>query len=195
VGTCKTAQKEALSAYLDGMLDGEELRAMGAHLRVCADCTKALADMNAVKSLMAAAKAPSDPPMRDFWAGAYRAARVETARRSDLGKSRLPWGTIPGRLKLTVVASGLAALCLLSITLSRPHNPNVEPLRSTMTAASTLDVPSLVRAHADYAAQQPLADDPRLTMLMSDAAANGTQDNGADATIGDLSGNAATSSD
>lgn len=58
------AQRERLSAYLDGELPATERAALDAHLRDCAQCQRELAALRQTRALLRALPAPAAP--RDF---------------------------------------------------------------------------------------------------------------------------------
>jgi len=64
--TCD-AFADALSAYLEGELDGAQAAAVRAHAATCAECGALLADLEGI--VAQAASLPTLAPARDLWAG------------------------------------------------------------------------------------------------------------------------------
>lgn len=168
--TCKKCSGADLSAYVDGMLDGETMRKIAAHLDSCADCRRVYEGLSQTKALLYSLSAPSRPPQADFWAETYRRARLE-ARGSRPARA-LPlwnWPALKYRWSIAAATAGVA-IVTIGIALSPFIAPSTTPVRSAMPSGPTLDVSQLVGAHAQYAAEQPLADDHRLSIVLSDAA-------------------------
>ena len=120
---------ERLSAYLDGELAGDELRAAEAHLTECAACRAVLDDL---KGLARQAQALDDrPPEGDLWAGI--AARI--AEQPDVDVIPL----VPRRRRFTFSVPQLAAAAVALMAISaataavltqraRARSASVEPL-------------------------------------------------------------------
>ncbi|MBI4541883.1 MAG: zf-HC2 domain-containing protein, partial [Gemmatimonadetes bacterium] len=71
---------EELSAYLDGELHGDALRAVESHLAECAECRSTL---EGLRGLVRRAQALDDrPPERDLWAGI--ASRIGEVAATDV---------------------------------------------------------------------------------------------------------------
>ncbi|MDQ2688131.1 MAG: hypothetical protein M3Y28_09725, partial [Armatimonadota bacterium] len=124
-----------------------------------------------------------------FWTNAYRRLRVEGG---VAAKARSPWETMREGLHGTQRrwAAGLAVAGLVAAAVITPlvsQGPTPPP---PVVASDFVDVSSLVRAHAASAAQQPLADPDRQTMIAADvddfpAAADAVGEASANATSAD----------
>lgn len=99
---------ERLSAYLDGELTGEELRAAEAHVVACAECRTALDDLRHLTRR--AASLDDRPPERDLWAGI--AARL--AAGAEPGVVSLP--SRRRRFAFSVPQLAAAALALMALS-------------------------------------------------------------------------------
>jgi anti-sigma factor RsiW len=86
---CK--ESEQISEYLEGHLDGEKIREIAAHLKSCSTCAATLRDLQSLKSLLNNAETPSVPPNKEFWANAYRNARLSVR---EMGFFAEPTGCI-----------------------------------------------------------------------------------------------------
>lgn len=149
------------------MLDGEMMRHVAAHLRICADCRRVCEGLSQTKSLLAGLSAPSQPSQSDFWNQTYRRARLEARKGSGRGFAFLSgWPSLKYRWSIAAATAGVALAAAL-IALSPSPQPHVKG-PATAPAGPVLDVSQVVRAHADYAAEQPLADDSRLSIVLSD---------------------------
>lgn len=172
---------EDLSAYIDGMLDGEMMRQVAAHLRDCVDCRRLYDGLSQTKSLLRTVSAPSSPPQAEFWAETFRRARLESPRpAARQPKVLLNWPALKYRWSIAAATAGVALAA--GIIAFSPFAGGGNAVHSAQVAPSgpTLDVSKLVGAHAEYAAQQPLADDSRLSTILSDAAQNDDSASGAD---------------
>lgn len=99
---------EQLSAYLDGELAGEELRAAEQHLTECAACRAVLDDL---KTLARRAQALDDrPPEHDLWAGI--AARIAEQPDVDV----IPLAPRRRRFTFSVPQLAAAAVALMAVT-------------------------------------------------------------------------------
>ena len=164
---------EQLSAYLDGMLDVAQTRDVAAHLRVCPACRAAYEGLEQTRTLLRGMAAPAQPAP-EFWVNAYRRMRVEdTAGRSA---SRPPWEALRDAMREPQRrwSAGLAAAAVIAAAVAGPlvnHAP-VPPMPpvppASQTSADTVDVSSLVQAHTESAARQPLADRDRQDMIAMD---------------------------
>lgn len=163
---------EDLSAYIDGMLEGEAMREVAAHLRTCADCRRLYEGLSQTKTLLRTAPTPSQPPQADFWAETYRRARLEASKKSA-PIALLPTRGLSGlkyRWSIAAATAGVALAAAL-FALSTSTAPPSKRLPTTPPAPGpVLDLSKVVAAHADYAAEQPLADDSRLSIVLSDTA-------------------------
>ena len=177
---------EQLSAYLDGMLDVAQMRDIAGHLGVCPVCCAAYEGLKQTKALLGGIHAPAQPAP-EFWTNAYRRMRVEDAAKRPV--SRPSWEALREAMQEPQRrwSAGLAAVVLVAAAIAGPlvdrtvtvgtlpANPPV----STTLAADTVDVSSLVQAHTESAAHQPLADPNRQDMIAMDDSFT-TDDPGAD---------------
>lgn len=105
------AQRERLSAYLDGELPASERAALDAHLPDCAQCQRELAALRQTRALLGALPAPALP--RDFRLPAQPTIAATSRRRP-------PAWTRPAQAIGTIAAMiGLAFL----IATALPHMP------------------------------------------------------------------------
>lgn len=193
-GGCGKIREEVLSAYVDGMADGATLRAIAAHLLDCDACKALVADFRHQQGLLRQLKAEplSAPP--EFWANAYRVARLSKSRGSQSARPRFGFSWSVPQFAGIALAAVVGAVIGSQVQFGRVDITSVPVSRQ---AGPSLDVSTLVRAHADYASQQPLADNAHLTMVLSDASAQGSPSDGllaADApTLGSVMNASATS--
>ncbi|MBV9848521.1 MAG: zf-HC2 domain-containing protein [Armatimonadetes bacterium] len=165
---------EQLSAYLDGMLDVVQMRDVAAHLSACPACRAAYEGLKQTKSLLQGIGAPA-PPVPEFWVNAYRRMRVEDAAKRPA--FRPSWEALRDAMREPQRrwSAGLAAAAVVAAAIAGPlvgHGP-VPPMppvspASNAPAADTVDVSSLVQAHTESAARQPLADRDRQDMIAMD---------------------------
>ena len=166
---------EQLSAYLDGMLDVAQMRDIASHLGSCPACRAASDGLQQTKFLLAGIPAP-DQPAPEFWTNAYRRMRIaDTAKRPAFQPS---WEAVrqAAREPQRRWSAGLAVVAVLAALLAGPlanntHMPVAQPtvVPSNVAPADTVDVSSLVQAHTESAAHQPLADADRQDMIAMDA--------------------------
>ena len=165
---------EQLSAYLDGMLDVAQMRDTAAHLGACPSCRDAYQSLMQTKTLLGKIDRP-DQPAPEFWTNAYRRMRLEdAAKRSPF--PRLSWEGMRDALREPQRrwSAGLAAAALVAAVIVSPvvdHGlfpapPTVAPV--VAPAPDSVDVSSLVQAHTESAARQPLADADRQDMIAMD---------------------------
>lgn len=180
-------QEEQLSAYTDGRLDVAQMHDVAQHLNACASCQASLEGLQKTKALLRDLEAPALPGP-EFWTNAYRRLRVE----GEAVKAPSPWETLRMGLRGTQHrwAAGLAVAGLVAAVVVTPLVSSGPPSPPPPAASDFVDVSSLVRAHTASAAQQPLADPDRQTMIAADT------DDYADVgdTVGEASANA-TSAD
>ena len=114
---CIGTGDDRFSAYIDGRLDGEATRVLAAHLRACDACRHEHELLVATKAALRALQTPSMPPNPEFWANAYRDARLSVPEE----KPRVGW---LGGLALTparrLVAS-MAAFAAVVLALAAPQ--------------------------------------------------------------------------
>jgi anti-sigma factor RsiW len=100
--------KEELSAYLDGELHGDALRAVESHLAECAECRGTL---EGLRGLVRRAQALDDrPPERDLWAGI--ASRIGEVAATDV----VPLAPRRRRFSFSVPQLAAAAVALMAIS-------------------------------------------------------------------------------
>src|SRR5690348_10191040 len=104
------AQRERLSAYLDGELSASERAALDAHLPGCAQCQRELAALRQTRALLRALPAPALP--RDFRLPAQLAVAPVRRRPPAWARPAQAIGTIAAMI-------GLAFL----IATALPHLP------------------------------------------------------------------------
>ncbi len=179
------------------MLDVAQMHQTALHVRACQACRASCAALRETRDLLRHLPAPPAPP-REFWTNAYRQVRVN-------GASRQHPTSLLGQVRQSLLgtqrrwAAGAAAAALLGVALAAPlisseHHTAVPPALVTAgTTADVVDLPTLVRDHAQSAAAQPLADSDRQTMLSADADDGAaSSDGGAEAAgNGSFSGDAA----
>jgi predicted anti-sigma-YlaC factor YlaD len=169
---------ENLSAYIDGMLDGETMREIAGHLRECVDCRRLYEGLSQTKTLLRTVSAPSTPPQADFWAETFRHARLQAP-----APRRLPswnWSALKYRWSIATAAAGVVLAAAIIAFSPLAGGNGSHPTVQIQPVGPTLDISKVVGAHAEYAAQQPLADDSRLSTVLSDAAQSDDVSSGAD---------------
>jgi hypothetical protein len=134
-------ERERLSAYLDGELAAEERAAVDAHVRTCAECTAALAEMRAVdeafRQLPAEAPAgyfeslPSRVRTRLDAQGAGRERRVPAASSRRLHLPSWTWA----------VAAALVLAAVTPLTLKRARPLPIPPSPATEAPALRAEAP------------------------------------------------------
>ena len=177
---------EQLSAYLDGMLDVTQMRDIAGHLGVSPSCRAAYEGLKQTKALLGGIHAPAQPAP-EFWTNAYRRMRVEdTAKRPAFRPS---WEAVRQAMQEPQRrwSAGLAAVAILAAAIAGPLANRATPVGSipgggignASIAVDTVDVSSLVQAHTQSAARQPLADPNRQDMIAMDDSFT-TDDSGGD---------------
>lgn len=106
------AQRERLSAYMDGELPAAERAALGVHLRDCAQCQRELAALRQTRALLRALPAPALP--RDFRLPAQPAAVAAGPRRPPA------WARPAQAIGMIAAMIGLAFL----VATALPHLPH-----------------------------------------------------------------------
>jgi anti-sigma factor RsiW len=126
-----------------------------AHLERCAECQAELADLRALKTLLAGAAPPKAPP--GLWEAVHAGLREHTGSRRRPARRWLvwAWGRAP------VMAAGLAVLLLVAIVPIQYLEQS--PTRSGVT------IDELIARHAGYCARQPLLEHGRLHYLVAEA--------------------------
>lgn len=165
---------EHLSAYLDAMLDVAQMRQVAAHLSACASCRAALESMQETRTLLRAMP-PLSVPAPEFWTNAYRRLRVAERERalrpsSPLETLRAGWQSAHRRWAAGVAAAALLGAAIVAPVVNhalQPTDTSALPAAASLTA-DAVDLPSLVRAHTQSAARQPLADPDRQDMIAAD---------------------------
>ena len=159
---CKLSGSETLSAYADGMLDGQSLRRTARHLDDCADCRRALQEIIRLQSILRAARtsgsAGSAP--RAFWNNAHRAARLSGSAPRPVSIAAPPKWRLA---TLTGIGAAVIALSLLPGSMQRAS------IMQPADAAQVIDVNTLVSSHASMTSGEPLADQSRCTTIFSDS--------------------------
>ncbi len=162
---CETCAGDRLSAYLDGQLDGVALRDVDRHLAVCDSCRDELRKLEQTQGILRYLITPSKPSSEAFWANTYRLAR--TAKTAP-APSRIfgAWRRV-GILAGTAAA---AAICVTALINSNPVD-NGYGVSTVSPVSDTVDVASLVSAHANYVAGRKLVDGANNRIIRSDLAA------------------------
>jgi anti-sigma factor RsiW len=171
---CKTSKSETLSAYADGMLDGQGMRRMAHHLESCEDCRESFEEMSRYKELLGSLRTAPGALPATFWSQAYRTARLSVASdeavivKRDGILARGPKWRFAALTAMSVAAIGMAFIPIGALRGVAPQ---------PVEAAQVLDVNALVDSHANVTQDEPLADHSRLTMIESDTAAQQAGDN------------------
>ena len=164
---CKTCGGERLSAYIVGMLDGDRLRQVASHIDECESCRSQYKEMLKLRSVLRTMGAPSVPSRDQFWADAYRAARLASPRRTLEPRASSLRGLYARYAALAACVFFVGGTAL--VTSNMPSGNSTQSPRGSVTSdASVVDIGDLVQAHADTVAGQPLPDRPRATMVTSE---------------------------
>ncbi len=166
--TCKNYKD--FSSFIDGRMDGQSIRDIARHLENCDECREEVTRLLALRRTLNELTSPSLPPNPEFWSGAYRKARLEALHADAAAKNS-------GYLFMRRAAASLVAVaCVLCAALAAPlisSNYREQPL-TTFTyynpTPSAVDIGPLLRAHTAYSAMQPLSDNSRMSMILSDEA-------------------------
>ena len=164
--TCRACTDDRLSAYLDAMLDGDQMRIVAAHLDDCPNCQAVCENLSRTRSLLRSLSTPSTPPIPEFWANAYRTARTSVPRRSLAGTL----GGVARRFGLAVATAG--TVVVLGVGIAMMHSLPTPSIFMRAQIGPLLDVAPLVNAHADYLAGQSFSDKAHLTMVRSEISAH-----------------------
>jgi anti-sigma factor RsiW len=162
---------EEISAYVDGMLDLTGMRGVARHLRECDPCRNDFEAILETKALMRHVPQPASPPA-EFWTNAFRTIRVQE-RESQLQNAPLAerlgtaWTLAQRRWASGVMAAALLGVGLMFNQVGGP-SPSVTPSTRAAEPADVLDIASLVHAHTQSVALQPLADPDRQAMISAD---------------------------
>jgi hypothetical protein len=160
---------EQLSAYIDAMLDVAQMRLVAQHLDNCAACRTSLASLSETRTLLHGMGLPPAPGP-DFWMNTFRRLRVESQGASitgDIGnRLRLHRAGTPRRWAAGVTAAVMLGALAFGPWLAHPPSEPTSPPPAVLE--DFVDMPSLVRAHTDSAAREPLADADRQTMISAD---------------------------
>jgi hypothetical protein len=158
---------EQLSAYLDGMLDVRHMHQIAQHVSVCDQCLFLQKSLGQTRQTLR--QIPSPPmPGPDFWADTYRRLRTEGAARPSWGVSLRETLATGFRSPSRRWAAGVAAAAVIGAAVTGPLMSHGPQAAVPTGSADSVDISSLVRAHAASAAQQPLADPDRQAMLSAD---------------------------
>jgi anti-sigma factor RsiW len=152
---CRSVRNQ-LSPHVDGRLPMAAAHQVEAHLERCAPCRAELADLRALKMLLAGAAPPQAPP--GFWEAVHADLREHAGRRPCRPGQRWlawAWGRAP------MMAAGLAVLLLVAIV-------PVQYLEESSTRGG-VTIDELVARHAGYCARQPLLEHGRLHYLVAEA--------------------------
>jgi hypothetical protein len=126
---------ERLSAYLDGELDGDALAVAQTHLAACADCRRALDDLQRITRR--ARSLDDRPPERDLWAGiAARLSGEAGARVIPLAPRRRFAFSLP-----QLAAAGIAVALLSAGSAVLVTHTGRSP-QATLAAGSTAAEPT-----------------------------------------------------
>jgi anti-sigma factor RsiW len=101
--------REQLSAFIDGNLAPEEVRAVEAHIAECASCSAALVDLRKVVGHLQGLEQVEPPP----WFTQKVMARVRTLKSTSDGKGLFKWFFQPLYIKAPI---GALATALLAVT-------------------------------------------------------------------------------
>jgi hypothetical protein len=158
MNACHVQRSAAIELYFYGELAGAERDAVERHVAGCAECRRALADLETIRALLAERMDVSAPPGQD-WSGFM--TRLQDALRSEAashtGGARVL--VLPARRRRTTALAAAALLALVTITVLtvlrnggdlRTNEPVVPP--AAATAAPSLPEP--VSAGADRALVQ-----------------------------------------
>jgi anti-sigma factor RsiW len=109
--TCYRARRR-LGAYLDGALEGPDVRWTERHLATCASCQHEVGELRRVKSLVAAAGAIPEPDWTGFWPGIVRGIDAERLKPVTQRPSRRAWRSWPQWAVGTVAVAAVAVAFL-----------------------------------------------------------------------------------
>lgn len=149
-----------LSAYLDRQLAPGAARRVERHLQQCDRCRAELAELGAMKALLAGAPLPQAPP--GLWDAVHANLREHAGRQQPQPPARLWLARVWGRAP--VIATGLAVLLLAAVL-------PVQYLEQSPDRGG-VSVDELVAQHAGYCARQPLLEHGRLYYLTAEAGAD-----------------------
>jgi hypothetical protein len=162
---------EHLSAFMDGRLDGDNIREIAIHLNDCPQCDAELNALKRLRSVLSMLDTPSVPPQPVFWANAYREARLNV-RAEKSCSSKADWTKILSTKSVPAFAALLLFIAILIPFASSEYwSPGHNYSASSSSTANDIDVAPMISAHTNYTALQPLTDDPRISMILSDEAA------------------------
>ena len=184
---CEISQSESLSAYVDGMVDGQTMRRLAHHVDGCGDCREAVAQLTNTKRRLSQVRNAPPMPSASFWSDAYRTARLSAADPVASPSARSWSWNVKSGWRL----GGVAAICATVVLLSFVPTGTMRGIVSQPAdAAPTIDVVALVNSHANSTTDEPLADHQRLSMIVSDITAQQADgnaiDDGSDAPDGAL---------
>jgi predicted anti-sigma-YlaC factor YlaD len=160
---------EQLSLLIDGRLDGEAIRALTGHLKSCDTCRAHLNNLNQLKSALRCLHTPSSPPKPDFWTDAFRNARIEAQKHSTYNGPFDLRAVFTRQVVTAITVVTIVATVFVPLATGR-YLQTASEVPKDSTAANTVDVNSLLQAHTSYTSVQPLADDYRVSMILSDEA-------------------------
>jgi hypothetical protein len=164
--SCAICGGENLTGFLDGMLDGETMRKVDAHVRECVVCRENFRQLEETRVLLRGSKQTFELPGASFWADTYRRARLEGSIPEQGKKSYMGFRR---RISLLAISATLAAVLGLTLLVSSPvGNPGGN--FSARQSVDQVDVWSLISAHADYVAGKRLSDGSNNRIIRSDLA-------------------------
>ncbi len=168
--TCESCADGRLSAYIDGQLDGVALRDVNRHLAECTSCRSEVEKLEKTKSLLQHMRTPLVPTSETFWADTYRLARTSRPVVGDSVRASL---SFQRRVGLLAGVAGAVVALLFAVANSGPVD-NGYAVGPVAPANDTVDVSSLVSAHANYIAGRRLVDGSNNRIIRSDLAAQTT---------------------
>lgn len=142
---CEDA-RAALTAYLDGELEGDRGSAVRGHLRGCEACRQVAGDEAMLRDALRALP-PVDPPA-SLWAGVQHrlaAAEVADAERPAWRRALARWTPLAPRFGLAGLA--LTAAALLLVWRAKRHGedvvaPSPSPSQSSQSAVASAQPPT-----------------------------------------------------
>jgi len=162
---CNICSGDRLSGYLDGTLNVDLMRRIGAHLKECQECFHEYEKLEQTKRMLASLKDQTPQLTPEFMSAALRAVR-QSRLPEDRGQRQSRLFVRPRLIGGTVACAALLGIFLFSVI----PTSQIKPAPQSNFPLEQIDINSMISAHANFLAGKHMSDPSNNRIIRSDLA-------------------------